>query len=384
MRAFLRTSLVLGASLWIVASTTPLHAQEEGGSSSDLEDEVQEAMDAAQEYQERFDNGIDALSNGRYQEGIDDFTRCLELAPEFPQNSICAYNVACGYSLMEEIDSAFEWLERSATMGFGQVDGNIEHTGSDGDLANARADAERWAGFQERMSSINETIAAYTAQPAIYVPEAIAELEQKPILLVLHDFGERKEDVVAGDFRAVADQLGMALVVPSGGFAPIESDPANGMSWIDEANGYAQNIFAYQRGISEAMRYVRTEIGMDRRRVLIVGIGQGSILAVNVAVSSPGLYKGVVAVGYNPLFLQLAQGRGPNAGRMGLKARFLYGDIPGQDMESFVQQALLAQVEPWGLDVGHAIFDTEASEGERAYGTAMLAALRECLPVEED
>jgi len=379
MRAFACITLSLAVSLLAAVGTVPLHAQD-GADPAGTQDDP---PDPAQEYEERFRHGIQALADGRYGEGIADFERCLEIAPVFPQNAICAYNIACGYSKLEEIDEGFAWLERCATMGFGQQANNIAHSAQDADLENCRAETERWQAFVTRMTTINERLAEYAATPAVYVPEALAELEEKPVLVVLHEYGQKKEDVLVGEFKQVADELGMVLVAPAAGYALHESDPAQGMSWWDDVNAYVANTHSYLRKISEAMRYVRDEVGMDRSRVLIAGVGQGAILAFNAAVSSPGLYKGVVSVGYDPRFLELAQSSGPNAGRMGLKVRFVFAQLPEADMDAWVAQNLIARIEPWGLDAGHRLFAQEAPEEGASYQEALVAVLRECLPSAE-
>ena len=91
---------------------------------------------ADEEYTRRFQEGIEDLTAGRHDEGIAAFKRCLELRPE---DATSAYNVACGHALKKELDPAFEWLAKSAELGFGNEPDNIVHAETrDPDLASLR------------------------------------------------------------------------------------------------------------------------------------------------------------------------------------------------------------------------------------------------------
>ena len=61
-------------------------------------------------WQVSFDKGIADIQAGRHAEGIEAFKKCLELQPD---HATCAYNIACGYSLKNELDPGFEWLGKA-------------------------------------------------------------------------------------------------------------------------------------------------------------------------------------------------------------------------------------------------------------------------------
>lgn len=70
---------------------------------------------------------------GRHQEGLRIDQRLASLRPKDP---IIHYNLACSYSLVGEIDSAFEALEKATVLGYR----DIRHIEKDKDLDNLRKD----------------------------------------------------------------------------------------------------------------------------------------------------------------------------------------------------------------------------------------------------
>src|SRR5690348_14092841 len=154
------------------------------------------------DYQKSFDAGLDALTAGRYDEGIAAFKKCLELAPEEP---ICAYNVACGYAKKAEKDSVFEWLDKAAGWGFGnQYDvtglSNLAYCQSDTDLTQMHDDP-RWAKFVEKLTLLRKPLDEFVATPAIYIPKSLEGATEFPLLVVLHDVGKSKNTVIEGRWK---------------------------------------------------------------------------------------------------------------------------------------------------------------------------------------
>lgn len=72
-------------------------------------------------------------ARGYYEKGlwID-----LKLARLCPIDPIVFYNLACSYSLISELDQAFEMLKKSIKLGYDDV----QHMNSDPDLRDVRAD----------------------------------------------------------------------------------------------------------------------------------------------------------------------------------------------------------------------------------------------------
>jgi predicted esterase len=335
------------------------------------------------EYQKQFRAGIDALQAGRHAEGIAAFQRCLEL---HPKDGTCAYNIACGYSLAGEIEPAFEWLGHSVEWGFGNTEGNIDHAKKDADLERLRSDP-RFAKSIARMEEMLEKLRRYYAEPAIHLPDSLKEAEEVPLLVVLHDARQTKEQVVTGPWKRVADELGMALVAPSGKF-PTADEPAQGMAWFDDSAAYVQRSWIYERTVQDAVSAFKKEHKLDAKRVFLAGEGQGGLVAFNVGVGGPGLYKGVLVVNA-PFVEQLAAAKGTNAGKMGFKARFLLeegGDWFPKDKDlRALADSLRERLEGWGIACDVSTFRRSEQEPDREHGL-ILEAIRalgpEAAPVE--
>ena len=269
-------------------------------------------------YVRLFRDGIDHLEEDRYDAGIAAFERCLELRPE---DAVSAYNIACGHALKQELDPAFEWLSKSAEMGFGNDPDNIVHAETrDPDLASLRGDP-RFAPIIERMRELLAAVEKYAAEPAVYVPEALAEAEEVPLLVVLHDQGSSKDAVVSSPWKDVADELGLALIAPPGSVATGAGSEA-GMAWFRSLQAYTDRYWTYEKSIQSAIDGFKKERKVDRKHIYIAGEGQGAMVAFNQAVRAPGQFKGVLIVN-GPLHMQLAQSRIANAVKMGLRLRLL-------------------------------------------------------------
>ncbi len=335
------------------------------------------------EYQRHFDAGIEDLRAGRHAEGVAAFERCLEIVPK---SDTCAYNIACGYSLAGQVDKAFEWLDRSADWGFGGRAGNMDLAKQDPDLENLRGDP-RFAKSLERMEKAQKLLEErqkladeYAKTPVVYVPpSAPPEGEEIGVLVVLHDLGGTKDGVASGPWKRVADALGMALVAPSGKYL-VGEEPSRGMSWVDDANAYLQRYWTYERPVQDAVSAFKRQRKVDSTRVFVAGVGEGAMLAFNIAVSGPGLYKGALLVD-GPLVPQLAESKAANAGKMGLRTRILLQEgvtflAPEQSLPEYAG-ALRQLLTQWGIEADVKTTPRRpASGGEDAYVEMLVEALR--------
>jgi len=340
------------------------------------------AQEWVAEYTKEFNAGIENLRAGKHDEGIANFKKCMELNPA-PDNS-AAYNIGCGHALKGEKDAAFEWLDKAATWGFGNSDGltgtsNVEHAKEDTDLASLHGDP-RFDAFIAKMAKFRAELEAYASVPEVYVPAAIKDLPEKPLLVVLHDVGSTKSDV-RERWKTIADELGTALLAPSGKF-PMGETPAKGMSWFDDANRYTQSYWTYERTVHDAVTAFRKEHQLAKDRVFLVGEGQGGMVAFNVAIASAGLYKGALVIN-GGIHAELAQKKAANAGKLGFRARFVVqpDGIKGLPPD-FSMNELLTETESrlktaGVTDVGTTILPTADAAALR---TAILASLRSMEP----
>jgi len=168
--------------------------------------------------------------------------------------------------------------------------------------------------------------ARYANEPAIYLPPGLDEEEPVPLLIVLHDHARTKDSVVNGPWRRVAEELGFALLAPSGRIAVGSEGPRSGMTWYLDLREFRARPEQAHRTVGQAVLEFRNEHELDR--VVIAGDGLGAILAFDLATRNPSLYRGVVL--HNGIWDRaLAQRSAPGAGRRGLKACVVY-DREGQ------------------------------------------------------
>lgn len=327
------------------------------------------AQDISREYTASAEKGIKALNAGQNDEGIACFKRCLELVP---RDSTSAYNVACGYSKKGELDPAFEYLDKAAEFGFGNRDSlgktNIVFAGEDADLENTRKDP-RWTKFIERMTTLRaerEVLKKkgdeYAAKPAVYIPEKVAALAEMPLLIVIHDVGQTKDQMIEGRYKAVADELGFALIAPSGKIL-VGDDPQKGMAWFDDPSAYLKAPWQSEKSINDAVSAFKKDHKVDKNRVYLVGEGVGGLVATSVGVGGPGLYKAVLAIN-SQLAPQLLAPKAPNAGKMGLRLRFVNDVALGESAEEVAKQteSWNKSLATWGITGGATTFTADAKD----------------------
>lgn len=321
---------------------------------------AQEGADPQAEYQTVFQQGIDALNGKRMDDGIKAFTRCLELQPE---TGVCAYNLACAYSLKNELDPAFEWLGKAVTWGYGNSNENIEHAATkDTDLDNLRKD-ERFAklitSMKERLAAMQEAIAAYTKSPAVYMPAALADAKEVGVLVVLHDAGSTKDAILTSPWKQLADELGLVLVAPSGMVLAAKT-PAEGMAWFSDFEAFQKRYWDAETTIQPALDELAKTKTLDPKRTLIAGEGQGGWIAFNAAVRAPRRFAGVLAMDC-PVMPQLVSTYLANAAtlkvRLVANEKQMFGVPPESigmllsQMQTGLRQAKLdATVERYTLD----------------------------------
>lgn len=339
------------------------------------------SQDDEPSYEELFNEGIEALSSGRHQEGIDLFTRCLELVPE---DSTCAYNIACGHALMGETEPAFAWLDKCAAWGYGIPTGSIEHARQDTDLDSLHGD-ERWEAWletlEESRAAVREQLDALKAEAAVYVPASAPEEGPIGVLVVLHDMGSTKDAIVEGRWKGLADEAGVALIAPSAGEL-LGRDVATDLGWFGDYRDYERRPDRYEETVRDAVAKFREDREVDPARVVIAGEGQGGAVAFNVAVSEPSFYRGVVSLDGPPL-LGLAQTNGPAAGAAGLAFHGFFDKagiwgVPRADVQPYGGQ-VRNTFRTWRIDGGVVFYDRDPEQPD-AIDELLREALSELLP----
>jgi hypothetical protein len=266
----------------------------------------------------------------KYDDALVKLDKVLTL---IPKDRGTAYNLACVQSLKGDVDKAAEWAGKSIEWGWGAGWGSIagqegkeltevEMLEQDADLENLRKDA-RWPAILERSKALRKAVDAERSTAAVYIPEKVAALPEKPLLIVLHDNGSTKEAVISGRWKQIADELGCALVAPSGRYlAPRSNTPKDGMFWIRDPASYQARPWTDERPVQDAYTEFSKTNKIDKARVLVAGDGPVGGIAINVAAASPYLYKGALSVG-GVLMTPVVSGKAANVAKAGTRLEVL-------------------------------------------------------------
>lgn len=240
-------------------------------------------------YDQEFQRGITALQAGRPEQAIACFERCLELLPGVP---ICSYNIACAQLARGDRTAAQQALTRAVDHGFGFRSSDVALLDSDSDLVPLRGTPE-FGVLQARVAMAREQAAIAAAEPECFVPAAAAR--HAALLVVVHRHGVTKESVVAGEWREVAQRLGMVLIAPSGPYRAVGGDTAEGgMTWVEDLARYERRAWLDDRPVVDAIAAARARFRIDPARVYLAGEGLGGIIAFDVAMRAPSSFGGVL------------------------------------------------------------------------------------------
>ncbi len=332
---------------------------------------VQDAFDA------RFQEGVTALQSGDDAESVLAFTKCLELKPGHP---VSAYNLACSHALAGRVELALDWIGKAVDAGFGFLSDGPRVLEKDPDLEPLRHE-RRWRDHLERMHRERAAAVGYAASPALYVPPALQGKASWPLLVVLHAHGSTKDSVVQGRWRRVADELGFALLAPSASL-PVARSVEQGMQWFQEVDDFLEQPWSFEMPVIEGLRNFLDQGTVDLERVFIAGEGHGSLLAADLALTAPGLFRGLL-VANGPIVPEVAWQRTLLASSLGLSVRVVLDDreriVACPDGMSGAQLAerLEGWLPRWGLEEHASV--RALSAGDQPSETLWMASLLEML-----
>ena len=127
-------------------------------------------------------SGIKKYKDFDYEGAIEDFEQALKIEP----NDVAThFNLACSYSLNEEVDQAFYHLDRAVDLGFSDFKRIKEHDALAYLRIQPQFEAFEKNGFRSTtVATNNDTVIENPATPALDVPEQEQDLlSQEPNLL---------------------------------------------------------------------------------------------------------------------------------------------------------------------------------------------------------
>lgn len=272
-------------------------------------------------------SAVEALQAGKLDEGIAILMKALDA---YPKDADFAYNLACAWTRKGDVEKGFEWLGKSVDWGWGKgsstlvgettTKSHLEMTKADPDFANLRKDP-RWEPLLDRIAKANPAKPAGAPKAVSYIPEKVKAANPVPLLIVLHDEGSSNDKVVAGRWKAIADELGYALLAPSG-TVPVGGDPSKGMGWYAKLEDYPAQAATTEKTVTDAVAAFVREHPIDKSKTVIVGEGAGALVAMGVGLTGQGLCKGIVTVNgkFNP---DLYATKAPAAGKAGVRVELL-------------------------------------------------------------
>lgn len=206
-----------------------------------------------------------------------------DLAAREPASPGPAYNVACAYSRLGRAEAALRWLQTAAERGFSLTATALR----DADLDPVRREpgfAEAIAAFERNGAAALERVKPrIDAAPLLtHVPRRLDPSRPAPLVVALHSFGGRAEEIAAL-WRRAAEAQGAILVAPQS-----HVPRGQGFDWgaMDQAE------YAILRAAARA----RAAHAIDPARIVLTGFSQGGSMAFYVALRQPRLFAGVVPV----------------------------------------------------------------------------------------
>lgn len=263
------------------------------------------AQDPVQsEYQAAFDKGLEAITGGRYDEGIAAFEKCLLLNDA---DSASAYNLACCHALKGSRAEGLQWLRRAFQLGFTDAD----HAERDGDLGNLHEEP----GYAELIAEMRAAAGKNAVRDyAVHVPAALDPAQPAPLLVALHGANGNPDGAMA-IWKPLAEEHGLLLVAVRGTVKVSET----AWRWDERSEAVVLSI----------VREVQASHKVDAGRVYLAGNSQGAYFAYSMGMHSPDLFRAVLAVG--GLYPAQLEYNFPEAKKHGLGVFILQG---AQDAET--------------------------------------------------
>jgi pimeloyl-ACP methyl ester carboxylesterase len=137
--------------------------------------------------------------------------------------------------------------------------------------------------------NLPENVAQYQTEGVAYavkLPPEYRHSRPYPVLIVLHEAGEKPSDMIQRWAEAAAEN-GYILLAPE---------------WQVSPNGKYTYSEAEHLTVLNALRDLRRRFNTDEDRVFLFGLGEGGAMAFDVGLGHPDLFAGVLPMGAAPQF----------------------------------------------------------------------------------
>ncbi|MDF1667031.1 MAG: PHB depolymerase family esterase, partial [Planctomycetota bacterium] len=221
----------------------------------------------AEAFSQAFDAGMDAIRNKKYQQGIRAFKYCAALFPERPT---AYYNLACIYSLLGKKEEALNHVETALKKGFK----SFEHMTRDTDLKNIQGEKR----FKDLVKTYKKKLVEQLQSRMI---EPKGHDGKRPLFVFLHGRDQNPDQYVAL-MKDLAQKHGFGLILPRG-----DVNAAQGARW---GQGAETSVMTPLKKALASGKY-------DSKKVVIGGFSSGAFQALDIALTNPGVFSGVVDFG---------------------------------------------------------------------------------------
>ncbi len=137
--------------------------------------------------------------------------------------------------------------------------------------------------------NLSEGVVEYKIEGAAYavkLPPEYRHSRPYPVLIVLHEAGEKPSDMIQRWADAAAEN-GYLLLAPE---------------WQVGPNGRYNYSEAEHLTVLNSLRDIRSRFNTDEDRVFLFGLGEGGAMAFDVGLGHPDLFAGVLPMGAVPQF----------------------------------------------------------------------------------
>ncbi|QDV04942.1 Serine/threonine-protein kinase Pkn1 [Planctomycetes bacterium Poly30] len=239
------------------------------------------------DYEEAFDGGVAALQAERLDEARALFVKAHGLRPSA---AVAAYNLACVESQVGRLEEAVKWLKRACESGFACTEDRSHALLQDAEIEALRG-ASIGSSVLADLQRQWESARAYSSRTVLVpAPNQEPGTPPAPLLVVIHDHGETAAGVASGRWGKLATQLGATLLVPAAPYLVGETIE-DGSAWSPDPRDLWEQPGAFGFPALEAVRMALERASIDRERVWIAGSGYGALLALDLQLENPGLFR---------------------------------------------------------------------------------------------